>query len=499
MVGRRVGRAAHGWTGRRGGGQHVGQQPGRHAHPEIEPGQIPRQHPDQGQDPQVRRQRREIAAGRAAGQVEQGDLPASRQPGRGDGGQQGRPAGLGASGHIHPVDPVRQRDRIPQWLPGEHLLLCLPVPEQPGVAVQPAGQQAFLRATGGGDAALFGCDGGPQVLAATPDGPPAPAGQPRQHGRTGRGQPWADQARQATGQHRREQRQAGAGRQPPVPAQQPFLPPLGREPAGMQPFRLGRDRAPGWRAGVWLRGCVLPAEIDPARLEHEVAVRAPAGHRSRSRRSWPPAHAGAFGQGGAPGAAAGAAAGGASAGAGGAPAGAGRASARAGGTASDDGLPIPSPGEAGAWRLAARGGPGGGPARPRGPARRPPGPGCRATGIRAGTLTARDTTPPVMPGRMRTNSPAGSAHMASLVTTGAQYVPGGAAMGSAASLGPAAIIPADPGPAAARCWPADPGRRAPDAGRSARPAGWPARRPPAGGRPAGLAWPGRPPRPPRWC
>src|SRR5215471_864911 len=86
---------------------------------------------------------------------------------RADHGEQGGPAGQRAAGDVDPVEPVRERDRIPQRLPGEHLLAGLPAAEPPGVILEPAEQLALLVGTGGPDPALLGGDGGPQV-------PPAP-------------------------------------------------------------------------------------------------------------------------------------------------------------------------------------------------------------------------------------------------------------------------------------------------------------------------------------
>src|SRR5262249_17971571 len=60
--------------------------------------------------------------------------------------------------------------------------------------------------------------------------------------------------------------------------EQPLLPPLCRQPAGVELLLLGGDGAARRRPGVWVSQRVLPAQGDPACAEHGAT-----GHRGQPR------------------------------------------------------------------------------------------------------------------------------------------------------------------------------------------------------------------------
>ena len=152
---------------------------------EVEPRQVSGQHPDGGLDAAAARHLEQVGRDGTAGKVEDGDLAADgKLMGRGHGEQRG-PARQRAAGHVHPVDPGRQRHGVPALLALEGEPPRLPLPDLPGVLGLPGEQAALLVGAEPLDAQPFGADPGPQRPLALPD---REAGQRGGHqaGRDGR-------------------------------------------------------------------------------------------------------------------------------------------------------------------------------------------------------------------------------------------------------------------------------------------------------------------------
>ena len=153
---------------------------------QVEPRQVSGQHPDGGLDAAAARHLEQVGRDGPAGKVEDGDLAAGgKLMGRGHGEQRG-PARQRAAGHVHPVDPGRQRHGVPALLALEGEPPGLPLPELPGVLGLPGEQAALLVGTELLDAQPFGADPGPQRPLALPDREPGQRGG-HQAGRDGRG------------------------------------------------------------------------------------------------------------------------------------------------------------------------------------------------------------------------------------------------------------------------------------------------------------------------
>ena len=108
-------------------GEHVGERLGLQRRAQVEPRQVDRQHPDQRVVAAPPGQLDQVLGDRALGQVEHGQVAAAVEAGGAEQGDQRRPAGQRAAGHVDPVDLVGHGDRVPGELAVVALLPLLPL------------------------------------------------------------------------------------------------------------------------------------------------------------------------------------------------------------------------------------------------------------------------------------------------------------------------------------------------------------------------------------
>ena len=263
---------------RRGaGGQDVRHGRGGQADPEIEPGQVTRQHPDERANPELPGQRDQIPGHRTLGQVDDREGIPAGQPRHADAGQQRRPACHGAADQIDPVGLFRQDHRIPQRLATERALAALPGPEPAGVFLLSGEQVPLLHRADGGDPAGLRGDGGLQPLPPPPGADRARRGQGHERQRAKPGQRRVQPACPAEQGHRAAQQCAAGHGQPGGTADQGFLPPLRGQPARVDPLRVRGHRAPRRQPRVCVQQLMLPAQADLAGLKRGLCHDSPQG------------------------------------------------------------------------------------------------------------------------------------------------------------------------------------------------------------------------------
>src|SRR5450756_2229124 len=212
-----------------------------------------------------RRRRREIhqvARDGTARQVDHRDLAARGKAVRGGHHQQRRPAGQRAAGDVHPVDPVRDADRVPALLALEGEPSRPPPAGLPCVLGLPGDELALLVSAEPLDPQPLGVDPGFKLTLSSPDRAAARRRRREAGGDGGRGHDGRHETASDQGRERERYRRRDGDNELRNPVKQALFAALCRQPAGGHPIRLGQYRTPRRWSWILVRCRVLPPQVE---------------------------------------------------------------------------------------------------------------------------------------------------------------------------------------------------------------------------------------------